>query len=523
MLTTSADVLQVVAEAGLPTEQQHNKRATAAAAAKPTGQWKFYSSKKTATTLPSKELLSELEKRGLTLDRPADVWNRTGGRGGINKLELPLDHGMIQVVLDKHTLAEKLVGYDCGYYMDDVSAEDLAKAPQSKGTFMPAQACWGRFIGCNQQCGKPVGLIPNNQRALCRTAKHYCETCLKELRVPADRVLVVRKDAADGGNNFANGNQPVWSMAGGRKFRSFNTHAPCARKDISIVVWAHAPAVADAPAADAESPAPDPPLIPEEWLRSEEGAVLFEYVDASRDFEPKLTWAQCDNTESAAASEEDPAAAAAAAAGPSSTRKPPKRRRASPQAAQAAPAASRESSSRVQALQGANAKDRKDVLEKGKEFIEALQALSSQDPDPEISSLAAMMLAHTHASVDHFEERVEARGGGAFRSGNGGGEDWGGEEAQTAERVVHRGLGGDKAQEGEPEGGAVYCGLGVEAQEGAPHCSLSGVGEDSVPSQDGMLEALAEGLAELAMACVPPQLKQLQDEYRELYRKVFSE
>ena len=149
------------------------------------------------------------------------------------------------------------------------------------------------------------------------------------------------------------------------------------------------------------------------------------------------------------------------------------------------------------------------MLEKGLAFIEALKALS-RDPQQEIVSLAAMTSTQIQAGVEHFRERFEEH---AFRSCSG-------EEPEGGAIYCGPGV---EAQEGEPEGGAGYYGLGVEAQEGAPHCSLSGVGEDSVPSQDGMLEALVEGLAALAMACVPPQLKQLQDEYRELYRKVFSE
>lgn len=252
------------------------RRNANANAAKPTGQWKLHTSKKEAARkLTMEELLSELEKRGLTLDRATDIWSRTDGRGGSDKVKLQTDEGE-EVVLDKQKLAEKLVRYDS------------------------TQACWGRFIGDDQRCGTPVGLVPGHLHAQrqCRTAKHYCKTCLEALRVPADRVFVVAREDAEG--THANGNQPVWSESGGRKYRSFNTCAPCARKDKSIVVLA----VADAPAADAgnAAPAPLPSAlpIPGEWLHSGEGAgyvVVLKYMGGSRDFEPMRTMAQCGECE----------------------------------------------------------------------------------------------------------------------------------------------------------------------------------------------------------------------------------
>ena len=555
----------VLAEAHAPTLERHNANA---GAAKPTGQWKLHTCKKETARKLSVELLSELEKRGLTLDRDTDIWSRTDGRGGNDKLTLQTDEGE-EVVLDKQKLAEKLIRYD------------------------PTKACWGRFVGDDQRCGTPVGLVPEHPHAQCRTAKHYCETCLKELRVPADRVLVAaRKDATDGGP-YANGNQPVWSKSGARKYRSFNTCAPCAREDISIVVWADAAAVAvaDAPAVDADNTAPAPMPsdrpIPAEWLRGEEGAgyVALEYIGGSRDFEPMLTWAQCDrdecnkwrllrqgqkkpseddewccemnedvrstirtarprssgihrqslslwhpqvNFKSCDTPEEEyPAAAAAAAAGPSST---PSRKRPAPARAETTAAHPRKSSRRVQELQRANAADLRDALKKGEEYIEALEAL--RNPWREISSLVSMASRQVQTGLDYIRERVEAEEeaepeGGAMQSLSGG---------EEPEGVVTRSLsgGGEDCGGGGGGGGggrARYRGLDAgEEPEGGGHaayCSLGGGVEDcgervSVPSQDGMLEALAESLAALAMARVPPQLQQLQDEFLELYRKVFS-
>ena len=274
VLGSSKAVAVALAQMVNKTLQQHNEAAKSMA---PTGQWTFHKRKKDVGRLPADELLGELEKRGLTLDRNADAWSGTGEKGNNDKLKL-LPHEGEEVVLDKQKLAEKLVRYDCGYHQGDTSAE--------KGEFVPGQACWGRFIGFGQQCGTPVGRLSEHEHKRCRTAQHYCETCLKSLCVPADRVHVVaRKDAQAREGCYANGNQPVWTVsAGGQKFRSFNTHAPCKHEDISIVVWK------EAPTADAESRAPAPQPIPPDWLHGEEGAkyVSLSYKGGSRDFEPTL-------------------------------------------------------------------------------------------------------------------------------------------------------------------------------------------------------------------------------------------
>ena len=199
--------------------------------------------------------------------------------------------------------------------------------------------------------------------------------------------------------------------------------------------------------------------------------------------------------------EEDPQEAG----GAGSARQPKsrKRRRDASQAAGTSQDPARRSN-RVQELQDANAAAREAMLKAYDAFIAAARALHG-DPAAEISDWAKNKSATSELDQTLFR--------------------------QMRERVVFRGLGCDEAHEGGPEGGAVFCSLGAKAQEGAPHCSLSGGGEDcgeedSVSSKDGMLEALVESLAALDMVRVPPQLQQLQqlqDEFRELYRNVFSE
>lgn len=486
VLGSSKAVAVALAQMVNKTLQQHNEAAKSMA---PTGQWTFHKRKKDVGRLPADELLGELEKRGLTLDRNADAWSGTGEKGNNDKLKL-LPHEGEEVVLDKQKLAEKLVRYDCGYHQGDTSAE--------KGEFVPGQACWGRFIGFGQQCGTPVGRLSEHEHKRCRTAQHYCETCLKSLCVPADRVHVVaRKDAQAREGCYANGNQPVWTVsAGGQKFRSFNTHAPCKHEDISIVVWK------EAPTADAESRAPAPQPIPPDWLHGEEGAkyVSLSYKGGSRDFEPTLI-----------PQEEDPQEAGEAGGDPQevgSARQPTPRKRRwnSSQAAGTSQDPGRRSS-RVQELQDANAAAREAMFKAYDAFIAAARALHG-DPAAQMSDWAKRTSATSELEKTFYQQMRERVESSTFRS-----------------------LGCDEAHEDGPEGGAVYCNLGAEAQEGAPPCSLSGGGEDcggedSAPSKDGMLEALVESLAALDMVRVPPQLQQLQqlqDEFRELYRNVFSE